>query len=81
MMHSVQYFVENEVCLPDLIKLIPSNECNPEKQRYYAHLHEDVDPSVPYEERKSNNIETCERVSKEEVEGRIESLSSENPLV
>mmetsp|Transcript_32077 Transcript_32077/g.42535 ORF Transcript_32077/g.42535 Transcript_32077/m.42535 type:complete len:151 (-) Transcript_32077:714-1166(-) len=55
MMHSVEYFVRTEVTLPHMIKLIPSNIFNPESERYYAHLHEAVDPSVPYEDRIPND--------------------------
>ena len=49
MIHSVEYFVREEVAFPHLIKLVPSSECNPESARYYAHLHQEVDPSVPYD--------------------------------
>ena len=48
MMRSVEHFIENEIELAYLIKLIPSTECNPEEKMYYAHMHQ-VDPSVPYD--------------------------------
>ena len=47
MMHGVVYFLEHEVALPGLVKLIPSNDCNPEAQKWYAHLQNYVDPSTP----------------------------------
>ena len=48
MMRSVEHFIESEIELAYLIKLIPSTECNPEVKMYYAHMHQ-VDPSVPYD--------------------------------
>ena len=37
MMPSVVYFIENEVSHPDLIKLIPSADTNPESTDFYNH--------------------------------------------
>ena len=82
MIQSIVYFLEHQVALPGLIKLIPSSECNPEAQRWYAHLHKDVDPSVPYEERKNNNEEICPQVSTDEIKSRIATFNgASNPLV
>ena len=81
MVHSVEHFLANEVAMPLLIKVIPSSDFNPETQLYYAHLHKDVDPSVPYEERKANNVEKCPRVSKDEINARISGFTSTNALV
>ena len=70
MMPSVQYFIANNVLHPNLIKLIPSSDCNPETNEYYSHLHH-VDPSVPYDEREHTSAETCPRVDRAEIEARM----------
>ena len=49
MLHSLEYFIREETAFPHLIRVMPSSECNPETVKHYAHLHDQVDPSVPYE--------------------------------
>ena len=70
MIPSVQYFITNNVIHPDLIKLIPSGDCNPETTEYYSHFHI-VDPSVPYDQREHTSVETCPRVDRAEIETRM----------
>ena len=48
MMGSVEYSIANDITSPELIKLIPSSEVNPEPVDFYNHQHA-VDPSVPYD--------------------------------
>ena len=81
MSHSVQYFIDNNVAHPDLIKLINSSECDPETVSHYSVLHEDVDPSVAYEDRKCNQQDPCPVQEKTEIEARIAAFTPQTQNV